>query len=84
MFSPNPGDQDLGSLGLLKVRVDFDAKSKRMLRRLYIGSFAAWWQVRYAGYVLKDSKFSYFQRLRMIWKKLVGFKGYLILVKAVL
>ncbi|KAL1852199.1 hypothetical protein Plec18167_006013 [Paecilomyces lecythidis] len=31
------------------------------------GSFAAWWQTRYAGYVPKNSLFSYFQRLGMIW-----------------
>ncbi|GAD93992.1 predicted protein [Paecilomyces variotii No. 5] len=32
------------------------------------GTFAAWWQARYAGYVPKNSLFSYFQRLGMIWK----------------
>lgn len=31
------------------------------------GSFAAGWQSRYAGYVPKDSLFSYFQRLGMRW-----------------
>lgn len=31
------------------------------------GSFAAWWQARYAGYVPKGSLFSFFQRLGMIW-----------------
>ncbi|KAI9867917.1 MAG: hypothetical protein M1813_007739 [Trichoglossum hirsutum] len=29
------------------------------------GTFAAWWQARYAGYVPKGSLFSYFQRLGM-------------------
>ena len=57
----------------------FDAESKRMLRRLYVGSFAAWWQARYTGYVPKNSCF--FQRLGMIWRKLVGVK---VPVKAVL
>jgi hypothetical protein len=33
------------------------------------GSFAAWWQARYAGYVPKGSLFSFLQRLGMIWKK---------------
>lgn len=31
------------------------------------GSFAAWWQARYAGYVPKGSLFSFFQRLGMTW-----------------
>ncbi|OJJ42554.1 hypothetical protein ASPZODRAFT_76627 [Penicilliopsis zonata CBS 506.65] len=32
------------------------------------GSFAAAWQARYAGYVPKNSLFSYLQRLGMVWK----------------
>ncbi|KAL2005200.1 hypothetical protein VTN00DRAFT_3050 [Thermoascus crustaceus] len=32
------------------------------------GTFAAWWQARYAGYVPKGSLFSFFQRLGMVWK----------------
>ncbi|KAI9730967.1 MAG: hypothetical protein M1818_008043 [Claussenomyces sp. TS43310] len=32
------------------------------------GSFAAWWQARYAGYVPKGALFSFLQRLGMIWK----------------
>ncbi|KAI9041433.1 interferon alpha-inducible IFI6/IFI27 family protein [Aspergillus affinis] len=32
------------------------------------GSFAAWWQRLYAGYVPKGSLFSFFQRLGMIWR----------------
>lgn len=32
------------------------------------GSFAAFWQRMYGGYVPKNSLFSYFQRLGMIWK----------------
>ncbi|TIC92429.1 hypothetical protein CH35J_010060 [Colletotrichum higginsianum] len=31
-------------------------------------TFAAFWQARYAGYVPKDSLFSFFQRLGMVWK----------------
>ncbi|EUC28109.1 hypothetical protein COCCADRAFT_41324 [Bipolaris zeicola 26-R-13] len=31
------------------------------------GSFAAWWQARYAGYVPKGSLFSFFQRLGIKW-----------------
>ncbi|KAI3391561.1 hypothetical protein diail_7155 [Diaporthe ilicicola] len=31
-------------------------------------TFASWWQARYAGYVPKDSLFSFFQRLGMVWK----------------
>lgn len=33
----------------------------------YLGSFAAGWQARYAGYVPKRSLFSFFQRLGMKW-----------------
>ncbi|KAH0559347.1 hypothetical protein GP486_004135 [Trichoglossum hirsutum] len=33
-----------------------------------LGTFASWWQSRYAGYVPKGSLFSYFQRLGMTWK----------------
>jgi len=37
------------------------------------GSFAAWWQSRYAGYVPAGSLFSFFQRLGMVWRpKLVA------------
>ncbi|KAE8141422.1 hypothetical protein BDV38DRAFT_279322 [Aspergillus pseudotamarii] len=32
------------------------------------GSFAAAWQRTYAGYVPKESLFSFFQRLGMVWK----------------
>ncbi|KAI9457774.1 hypothetical protein BJY52DRAFT_1271207 [Lactarius psammicola] len=32
------------------------------------GTFAAWWQSTYAGYVPKGSLFSFFQRLGMEWK----------------
>ena len=32
-----------------------------------IGSFAAWWQSTYNGYVTKRALFTYFQRLGMIW-----------------
>ncbi|RYO84626.1 hypothetical protein DL766_000705 [Monosporascus sp. MC13-8B] len=32
------------------------------------GTFASWWQARYAGYVPKGSLFSFFQRLGMTWK----------------
>ncbi|TVY52331.1 hypothetical protein LCER1_G007903 [Lachnellula cervina] len=31
------------------------------------GSFAAWWQSTYRGYVTKDSLFAFFQRLGMVW-----------------
>ncbi|KAJ9130498.1 hypothetical protein NKR23_g12171 [Pleurostoma richardsiae] len=31
------------------------------------GSFAAWWESTYAGYIPKGSLFSYLQRLGMIW-----------------
>ncbi len=39
-----------------------------------VGSFAAGWQSRYAGYVPKGSLFSFFQRLGMVWKRVVGVK----------
>ncbi|EXJ91861.1 hypothetical protein A1O3_00411 [Capronia epimyces CBS 606.96] len=39
------------------------------------GSFAASWQSRYLGYVPKNSLFSYFQRLGMIWKHSVGLES---------
>ncbi|PSN69063.1 hypothetical protein BS50DRAFT_572248 [Corynespora cassiicola Philippines] len=32
------------------------------------GSFASWWQARYAGTVPKGSLFSFFQRLGMTWR----------------
>ena len=35
--------------------------------RFYLGTFAAAWQTRYAGYVPKGSLFSFFQRLGMVW-----------------
>lgn len=31
------------------------------------GSFAAWWQSTYRGYVAKESLFAFFQRLGMTW-----------------
>ena len=36
------------------------------------GSFAAEWQAQFLGAVPKGSLFSYFQRLGMIWKKIVA------------
>ena len=36
-----------------------------------LGSFAAEWQAQYLGAVPKGSLFSYFQRLGMVWKKIV-------------
>ncbi|KAL7620424.1 hypothetical protein AAE478_009419 [Parahypoxylon ruwenzoriense] len=33
------------------------------------GSFAAWWESTYAGYIPKGSLFSFLQRLGMIWGK---------------
>ena len=35
---------------------------------LLVGTFAAWWQSRYAGYVPAGSLFSFFQRLGMVWR----------------
>lgn len=32
------------------------------------GSFAAWWQAKFVGYVPKGSVFSFFQRLGMVWR----------------
>ncbi|KAI9440355.1 hypothetical protein H4582DRAFT_1936386 [Lactarius indigo] len=32
------------------------------------GTFAAWWQSTYGGYVPAGSLFSFFQRLGMVWK----------------
>lgn len=34
----------------------------------YLGTFAALWQARYAGYVPKGSLFAFLQRLGMVWK----------------
>jgi len=39
------------------------------------GSFAAWWQSRYMGYVPKKSLFSFFQRLGMTWKSGAAVSG---------
>lgn len=36
-----------------------------------LGSFAAEWQAQYLGAVPKGSLFSFFQRLGMVWKKVV-------------
>ncbi|KXJ87354.1 hypothetical protein Micbo1qcDRAFT_124713 [Microdochium bolleyi] len=33
------------------------------------GSFAAWWESTYAGYIPRGSLFSFFQRLGMVWAK---------------
>jgi len=33
------------------------------------GTFAAWWQSTYAGYVPARSLFSFFQRLGMVWRR---------------
>jgi len=33
-----------------------------------VGTFAAWWQSTYGGYVPAGSLFSFFQRLGMVWK----------------
>jgi hypothetical protein len=38
-----------------------------LMRCLFVGSFAAWWQSTYAGYVPAGSLFSFFQRLGMVW-----------------
>ncbi|RDL37478.1 Uncharacterized protein BP5553_04911 [Venustampulla echinocandica] len=35
------------------------------------GSFAAWWQSTYRGYVTQKSLFSFFQRLGMVWRRSV-------------
>jgi hypothetical protein len=35
---------------------------------LLVGTFAAFWQSRYGGYVPKKSLFAFFQRLGMVWK----------------
>lgn len=35
------------------------------------GSFAAWWQSTYAGYVPRKSLFSFFQRMGMVWRQAV-------------
>ncbi|KAM7209773.1 hypothetical protein V8F06_014844 [Rhypophila decipiens] len=36
------------------------------------GSFAAWWESTYAGFIPKGSVFSYLQRLGMIWGRAVA------------
>jgi hypothetical protein len=38
-----------------------------LMRRLLVGTFAAWWQSTYGGYVPPGSLFSFFQRLGMVW-----------------
>lgn len=35
---------------------------------LLVGTFAAWWQSTYGGYVPAGSLFSFFQRLGMVWR----------------
>ena len=34
----------------------------------FVGTFAAWWQSTYGGYVPAGSLFSFFQRLGMVWR----------------
>jgi hypothetical protein len=38
-----------------------------LMRCLLVGTFAAWWQATYRGYVPAQSLFSFFQRLGMVW-----------------
>ena len=38
-----------------------------LMRCLLVGTFAAWWQSIYRGYVPAKSLFSFFQRLGMVW-----------------
>ena len=38
-----------------------------LMRCLLVGTFAAWWQSTYRGYVPARSLFSFFQRLGMVW-----------------
>jgi hypothetical protein len=38
-----------------------------LMRCLLVGTFAAWWQSTYRGYVPAKSLFSFFQRLGMVW-----------------
>jgi len=36
---------------------------------LVVGTFAAWWQSTYKGFVPAKSLFSFFQQLGMVWIK---------------
>jgi hypothetical protein len=38
-----------------------------LMRCLFVGTFAAWWQSTYGGYVPAGSLFAFFQRLGMVW-----------------
>lgn len=40
-----------------------------------VGSFAAWWQSTYGGYVPQESLFAFLQRLGMVWRKSVVKSG---------
>ena len=40
-----------------------------LMRCLFVGTFAAWWQSTYEGYVPARSLFSFFQRLGMVWRR---------------
>ena len=43
-----------------------------LMRYLLVGTFAAWWQSTYRGYVPAKSLFSFFQRLGMVWARVLG------------
>lgn len=59
------GFAELGPVegGIDRLRPPIDADTT------LLGTFAAWWQSKYAGYVPKKSLFSFFQRLGMIWRR---------------
>jgi hypothetical protein len=57
-------------LGPVEGEIDTSQIAKKILIKLS-GSFAAWWQSTYRGYVTQKSLFSFFQRLGMVWRRSV-------------
>lgn len=57
-------------LGPVEGEIDTSQIAKQILIKLS-GSFAAWWQSTYGGYVTRRSLFSFFQRLGMVWRRSV-------------
>src|SRR5271154_5209981 len=64
------GFSELGPIeGISSLHQAFDCQASLICEISYSGTFAAWWQLKYAGYVPNGSLFSFFQRLGMVWKR---------------
>jgi hypothetical protein len=50
------------------ISVVVNVQEDIFMRCLSVGTFAAWWQSTYGGYVSAGSWFAFFQRLGMVWR----------------